>query len=109
MSNQEIFKVSLDAGAIIVEFNEDASNISGYLKNEVINKNWFEIFIPDSDMLEVLKVFSDLFYGSNSHWEYTNDIKCKDGTTKTIKWTNHIVFNKNNRPELITSKGIVVN
>ncbi len=108
MLNQNVFEVSLDAGAIIIDFNETASNISGYSRDEVLNKNWFEIFIPESDIVEILKVFSDLFHGSNSHWEYTNDIRCKDGTTKTIKWINNIIFDTNNRPKLINSQGTVV-
>ncbi len=108
MPNQTQFKVSLDAGAIIVDFNETASQISGYSKGEVIGKNWFEIFIPDSNIVEVLNVFSNLFYGKNSQWEFTNDIICKDGTTKTIKWANEIITDDNEKPKLISSVGTLL-
>jgi len=108
MLHQEPFKVSLDSGALIANFNTTASEISGYAKDEVLGKNWFEVFIPNEDLLEVLKVFNSLFYGENLHWEYTNDITCKDGTLKTIKWVNNIALNNQNKPKLIHSSGTLV-
>ena len=105
MLNQNVFKVSLDAGAIIIDFNDTASKISGYSKNEVLGKNWFEVFIPDENMVEILTVFNDLFYGEKLYWEHTNNIICKNGTIKTLKWTNNIIKNENNKPKLITSIG----
>ncbi len=108
LSNQEVFAISLDAGAIIVDFNETASKISGYSKDEVIGKNWFEVFIPDENILDVLKVFNDLFHGKNLHWEHTNSILCKDGTSKTIKWINNIIKDHNQKPKLIYSLGTEV-
>ncbi|MEA3498175.1 MAG: PAS domain S-box protein [Campylobacterota bacterium] len=108
MENQDVFSVSLDAGAIIVEFNETASIISGYRRDEVIGKNWFELFIPESDTVEVLDVFTDLFHGENSHWEYTNDITCKDGSLKKIRWINNIIRDEDLNPKLIYSLGVEV-
>jgi len=108
MSHQDVFAVSLDAGAIIIDFNETASKISGYSKEEVIGKNWFEIFIPEADLVKVLGAFNGLFYGDDSYWEFTNDITCKDGTTKTIRWSNNIIKDNNNKPKLIYSLGVEV-
>ena len=105
MQNQDFFSVSLDSGAIIKDFNNKASEISGYSKHEVIGKNWFEIFIPESDILVVLEVFSNLFHGNNSQWEFVNEITCKNGDIKTLKWVNSIIRDENGRPELISSVG----
>ena len=104
-SSPEVFAVSLDSGAIIIDFNNIASQISGYSPKEVIGKNWFEIFIQNDDMVEVLEVFSDLFYGKNLHWEFTNDIVCKNGQIKTIKWSNSIIRDEKQRHKLIYSLG----
>lgn len=90
MSDKNIFTVSLDAGALILDFDDISSNISGYTKKEV------------------LEVFSDLFHGQNTHWEFTNNIRCKDGSTKTIKWVNNIIKDDKNRPTEIYSRGVVV-
>ena len=108
MKDIDSFVVSLNSGAVIIDFNDTASKISGYSKQEVIGKNWFEIFIPNSNILEMLEVFNDLFYGKDLHWEYINDITCKDGTLKKLKWVNNIVTDNNKRPEFIRSIGIKI-
>jgi len=108
MLSQKVFIVALDSGAIITDFNDAASRISGYSKDEVIGKNWFEIFIPDRNLLEVLQVFSDLFQRKDYHWEHTNVIVCKNKTKKTIKWMNNIITDNKNRPRLIYSLGLEV-
>ena len=108
ISSQEVFAVSLDAGAIIIDFNETASKISGYHRNEIIGKNWFEIFIPESNIIEMLEVFGDLFKGKDSHWQYTNTITCKDGSIKKLNWINNIITNNRQKPTLIYSLGTEV-
>ncbi|MCV6606954.1 MAG: PAS domain S-box protein [Campylobacterales bacterium] len=99
------FQVQLDAGAIIKEFNDEACQISGYTKEEVIGKNWFEVFIPESNMMEVLEVFQNLFKGDNSYWEFENEITCKNGEKKLLKWSNEILRNNIGKPYGISSKG----
>jgi len=37
MQNKDFFSVSLDSGALVLDFNEKASLISGYSKVEVVN------------------------------------------------------------------------
>lgn len=97
--------VSLDSGAKIVEFNEYAETLTQYTKKEVIGKNWFEIFIPDAELMEVLTAFNGIFNGENNYWEYSNDITIKDGTQKNIRWNNTIIKDKNDKPKYIYSIG----
>ena len=102
------FEVKLDAGAIIIEFNDEASRISGYSKEEVIGRNWFEVFIPNSNLLELLAVFERLFKGDNSYWEHENYITCKNGEKKLIKWSNTILRNNIGNAYAILSSGIEI-
>jgi len=94
------FSGLLDSSAVIVEFR-DNSKMTGYSSNELIGKNWFEVFIPDGDLIEMLEVFSGLFYSSNQHWVYENDLICKDGTKKTFHFNNNILKDSLDRPEYI--------
>jgi hypothetical protein len=103
--NQELFEVVLDEGAIIVDFNSMASIISGYSRSEVIGKNWFELFIEDENIVEVLTVFSNLFHQDTLSWEHTNSIVCKNGEIKTLTWKNNIIIDKKQRLKLIHSLG----
>ena len=108
MEQNKTIVVSLDSGAMIVEFNDYAETLTGYNKKEVIGKNWFEIFIPDAVMVDVLGAFSGLFNGDNNFWEFSNDITLKDGTTKMIRWNNTIIKDKNGKSKYIYSIGVEI-
>ena len=102
---EDRFEVWLDEGAIIIDFNNTASILSGYSKNEVIGQNWFELFIEDDNILEVLTIFNNLFNKNNLSWKYTNSIICKNGTRKTFSWENNIIIDKKAKHKLIHSLG----
>lgn len=90
----------LNKDATIIEFN-DHMNITGYIAEEVIGKNWFDIFINESNMLEVRQVFSSFLYGDEPHWTYDNYITCKDGTKKLLSFNNNIILNEEENAEYI--------
>ena len=82
--------VSLDSNANIIRFNSSATKVTGYKRDEVLGKNWFDTFIPDSNYNEVMEVFTSIIKGKETYWEYTNDIKCKNGSFKSINWKNSL-------------------
>lgn len=94
------FSCLLDSGAIIIEFN-DRSFITGYHSDEIVGENWFDIFIPDADMVEILEVFSGVFNGKRPHWFYDNTIVYKDGTKKMIHFNNNIIKDHLGKPEYL--------
>ena len=102
------FEVKLDAGAIIVGFSEGAEAISGYQADEVLGKNWFEVFITEGDIVKVLKVFQDIFLGKNLHWDNTNEIRIKSGETISIYWSNQIIMDENGNRLHVLAKGSVI-
>lgn len=103
------FHVTLDSNAHIMRFGGYAESISGYSASDVIGKNWFEIFIPNSNMQEMLTVFASCFNGDLSFWEYENTITCIDGIQHHIKWKNVLLRDSTNNPIAISSQGTVVN
>jgi len=105
MPNENVFHVVLDANANIIVFEGLASSISGYEPSEVIGKNWFKVFIPDSNLEEITTVFNSFFSGDINFWEYENHITCKDGSTCLIKWQNILLRDSKNIPIKISSQG----
>ena len=93
--NTQILRVILDKHASIVEFSKDAEQITGYASEDIIGKNWFEVFIPNANIEEVTDTFNKLINGNIKAWEHTNDITCKDGTIKTLKWNNNLSLGDN--------------
>ena len=90
----------MDSGAVIVEFN-DKTGMTGYTDEDIVGKNWFEVFIPDSDLVEILEVFSGLFYGDNPSWHYENELVCKDGVKKMFQFSNNLIKDQQGRPEFL--------
>jgi len=108
MDNENIFYVALDTGANIIAFEGLATSISGYSASEVIGKNWFALFIPDSNLQEMLSVFTGFLDGNLSFWEYDNEITCKDGTHKLIRWKNSLRRGADGTPLSIHSEGTLL-
>lgn len=108
MLNDHLFRVTLDINANIIEFDEGTSGISGYSSSEVLGKNWFETFIPEEDLDEILAVFKGFLAGDLSFWEYQNKITCKDGSTYLIQWKNFLRRDSQNNPVAIHSEGSFV-
>ncbi|WP_281950292.1 PAS domain S-box protein [Nitrosophilus kaiyonis] len=85
-------KVVLDENGNIVDFFSNLDNTK-YKKEEVIGKNWFDIFIDPINKEKIFKVFKEIISGNEKDYEtYNNDIKCKDGTHKFIDFYNKLII-----------------
>ncbi len=95
-----MFSGLLDSGAVIIEFN-DRTGITGYTAEDIVGKNWFEVFIPDAEIVTILEVFTGLFHGDNPSWHYENELVCKDGSRKMIKFNNNLIKDQQGRAEFL--------
>jgi len=83
-------KFILNSEAEIVDFECHISEVK-YTPEEVIGKNWFDVFIHESDKKQVMKVFQELFDGKEKEWEtFKNDIICKNDQHKLIDFHNQV-------------------
>ncbi|MDP5229790.1 MAG: PAS domain-containing protein, partial [Cellulophaga sp.] len=85
--------IALSSNGEIIEFNPEAEKIFGRKRNEVIGKNYFELFIPEqlrnkveSDMK---KMMSDKLPN-----RFKNLVKSAIGDQLEIEWTVHKQFNE---------------
>ena len=99
------FILTLDTNANITLFNKFAEKLSGYTKDEVIGKNWFELFIPKDKDYAIPKVFSNVLNEMPDLSSYENTILCKTGTEKFISWENTIIKNENGEISGVLSIG----
>jgi len=108
MDDENTFYVVLDTHANIIVFEGLATSISGYTASEVMGKNWFEVFIPEGNLQEMLSVFNGFLGGNLSFWEYDNEITCKDGSHQLIRWKNSLRRGNDGSPVSIHSEGIAL-
>jgi len=105
LETANVIILTLDKDANIILFNNFAEKITGYKKEEVINKNWFDLFIPKRNGSVIPEVFQDVLKEMPEVSSYENPILCKDGTEKLIDWKNTVLKNENGEISGILSIG----
>jgi len=76
-----IFFVVLDENGNVSYINTWTLNKTGYRLEEVVGKNWFDVFIP-SDIREMVRgVFTQIQQRNiEMNQSYENEVLCKDGS-----------------------------
>jgi PAS domain S-box-containing protein len=83
--------VALNIDAEITVFNKFAEKLTGYKNEEVLNKNWYSIFIPNRDPSNLPKAFLDRLKDGRIQSDYKNSILCKNGKKRLIAWSNSLL------------------
>lgn len=101
----EVLIVGLDKKGRITLFNKGCEKLTGYKRNEVMNKSLFSILIPKDQISEVRQVFNNLLEDKTIS-VYVNDWITKKGKLKTIEWYNTVKFDQQGELEETFSIGI---
>lgn len=88
----ESIMVALDTNACITLVNRKGCDLLGYEEQELLGKNWFEIFLPPEDREGVEQVFQKLMLGNIQPVEYyENPITTRNREERVIAWHNSIL------------------
>lgn len=83
--------VCLDNMARIKIFNDECEKVTGYKRDEVLGKNWPEIFLPEYYRHEGLNDFK-AWVSNHPRDSYEGPIVTKTGEERTILWSNSAIF-----------------
>ena len=75
--------------------NPAGSRITGYRADEIIGKNWWNIFYPGSEYDQVERLFHSLEAGDVV--DYEMELTTKDGEKRTIAWNSLNRFDSSGR------------
>jgi PAS domain S-box-containing protein len=103
---KEIAQEYLDiAGVILLVINVDGEitlinrrgcEILGYKEEEMIGKNWFDVFLPERERLRVKQVFTKLMVGEVEPVEYFENLALtRSGEERIIAWHNTLLTGDN--------------
>ncbi len=96
----------LDSEGNVSLINKKGCEVIGLPENEIIGKNWFDHFIPKSNIDTVKKVFDDVFNkGREFAAHFENPILNSNGKERIIKWYNTIIYDVNELPIGVLSSG----
>lgn len=102
----QVMILVLDTAGNVDVINEKACKILGYKKEEIMGKNWFDIFTPARVKNEILNRFNNLSSGFEDKLEYIeNPVITKSGEEKIIAWHNKVFRDSDDKVLFSISSG----
>jgi diguanylate cyclase (GGDEF)-like protein/PAS domain S-box-containing protein len=90
LSNVELISLMLDRAARITYCNEYLLRLTGWRRDEVIGRDWFELFVP-SGLDERKDAFSALLADLPPASHHENEILTRSGERRLIRWNNSVL------------------
>ena len=93
LETANLIVVTLNTEAVITKFNSYAEDLTGFKREEVLGKNWFDLFIPLREREKIPQVFYELLKNMPNVVNYENLILQKNGQERLISWNNSVSRN----------------
>ncbi|HEY8683676.1 MAG TPA: EAL domain-containing protein [Rhodanobacter sp.] len=90
LRNVELASVMLDCEARITFCNEYLLHLTGWTLDEVIGRNWYEIFVPSTDG-DAKDFFPRLLANQPDTWHRENEIITRTGELRLMRWNNSLL------------------
>jgi PAS domain S-box-containing protein len=86
LSIEDLMVVFVGKDEIVVDVNQKACELLEYPKNEVVGKNWFDVFVPKSVREEMRLSFNQLLEGTFHRGHSDKPVLIKGGKERIIDW-----------------------
>lgn len=84
--------VAINDKGIVTLINKKGCEVLGYTEEELIDKNWYDLCVPDRFRAERKRDFEEVMVGKNEMVEdYENIILTKSGEERIIAWHNTLI------------------
>lgn len=106
LENVQFIAIMLDKNANITFCNDYLLKITGYKREELLNKNAYEILVPEENKEEVMSVFEKAIVNGGYPVSRLSPIITKSGEERMINWSNMIMYDYNEKASGVTSIGV---
>jgi PAS domain S-box-containing protein len=86
MNSVHLVSLILSTDATIKFCNQYLLDLTGYTYDEVIGKNWFDLFIKDENSIDIKHLFTNSIVNNDIALQHENEIKAKNGQSLMISW-----------------------
>jgi len=100
--------IGLDPEGRIVFANDHFLSLTGWERDDVMGKDWFEMFIPEHIRHEIKSVFTTVMSRKHNHGysTYENEILTRGGETINVYWANVLTLDPNGYVVDVTCLGV---
>ncbi len=88
LRNVQLVSVTLDRDALITYGNDYLLRLTGWDREDVIGKSWFDVFLPAEGRTESKAAHSSLLADQPEAWHHENEIVTRSGERRLISWNN---------------------
>ncbi|MDP2068405.1 MAG: LytS/YhcK type 5TM receptor domain-containing protein [Lutibacter sp.] len=107
LESGNVLSLMLNNDGTINFCNDYLLRITGYEREEVLEKNWFEVFVPDDNRRKLMELFFAGMKTNEFSKNFENPILTKTGEELYILWNN--IALKSDEREVLGSASIGVN
>ncbi|MBI5102292.1 MAG: PAS domain S-box protein [Nitrospirae bacterium] len=104
----QLAAVMLDLKGDIIFCNNFLLLLTGWTKAEVLNRNWFDLFIPETGRTELKEVYDRAIREASLPAHYENVIVTRDGKERLLVWDNAFFYDDQGKLAGAASIGIDV-
>jgi PAS domain S-box-containing protein len=101
-----LIAVQLDPQGTLAYCNDYFLALTGYGREAVIGKNWFDTFVPGERAAEIRAVFLAVLADDPVARHHVNAIAVADGRKRTISWNSVVTYGLDGEPNGVTSIGV---
>lgn len=106
LDNIRLMAMLMDLDGNVTFVNDFLLETTGYGREEVIGRNWFDLFIPEKSRDEIRRVFSTFMRSDKeTHTRYESSIRIKNDEPRRISWCNTLLRDRNGKPIGLTAIG----
>ncbi|MEA2338358.1 MAG: hypothetical protein QOE82_2365, partial [Thermoanaerobaculia bacterium] len=92
LDNLELISTMLDHDGRLTYCNDYFLRLTGWQREEVLGKSWFDLFVLPEQIGEMQKAFGDLLAGQRDIRHHTNEIVTRSGEKRLIQWNNSLLY-----------------
>ena len=105
LGNMHVIAIVLDREANLLHCNDYLLALTGWRADEILNRNWFDVFAPD-DAVDARASFTGLLERLRVTWQQNSRILTKSRACRVISWNNAVIHDANGRATGTASIGV---
>ncbi len=106
LETANIMVVTLDTQARITTFNRHAAELTGFDRDDVLGKNWFDLFVPPHESENIPSFFEDTLGKMPHTSQHENFILKKNGDECLVSWSNNVLLDSSGKVSGVLSMGM---